>query len=166
MLQRDASFTRTKVNTGTSSARKASPPARSLRRRSAAGPAAASLEAAVDTPVEAPEEPSISDLCAGARIIIGALLAEGALLPTLVDDLLQGGVGGFEAGKRIAPVPSAPRDSFRVLAAQKIGGAEAHTHQPQALQETASGEALLVQLLLDGLGALMLVVAIIAHRSL
>src|SRR5262245_16970860 len=163
MLQRDASFTRTKVNTGTSTAREASPPARSPRRRSDAGPAAASLPAAVDAPVEAPEEPSISDSCGGAAILIGALLAEGALLATLVDDLLQGGVAGFEAGKRIGPFPFASRDSFRVLATQKIGRAEAHTHQPQALQEAASGEALLVQVLLDGLGAFMLRVAIIAH---
>src|SRR5262245_6622569 len=159
MLQREASFTKTKVNTGTSAASAAVPPERSPKPRSDAGPRAASSDAAVD----APEDPPESGPCAGIAIVIGALLAGGTLLPTFVDDLVQGRVGGFEAGNRLARFPLAPRDGRCVLAAQQIARAESDTQQLQALQEAASRQPLLVQFLLDRLGALMVFVAIIAH---
>src|SRR5262245_46003481 len=162
MLQREASFTRTKVNTGTSAASAAAPPARSPNPRSDAGPAAAPSDATVD----APEDPPESGPCAGIAIIIGALLASGTLLPTFVDDLVQGRVGGFEAGNRLARFPLTSRDGLRVLAAQQIARAESDTQQLQALQEPASRQPLLVQFLLDRLGALTVFVPIIAHCSL
>src|SRR5262245_3983700 len=167
MLQRDASFTKTKVKTGTSGGAAA----RSTRSGSSCRGAptfrctlaAAASEAAVDAVVDAPENPPVSGSRAGIAIVIGALLAGGTLLPTFVDDPVQGRVGGFEAGNRLARFPLAPRDGRCVLAAQQIARAESDTQQLQALQEAASRQPLLVQFLLVRLGALMVFVAIIAH---